>query len=227
MSGHASYGQFCPIAMAAEIVCCRWTALLLRELLSGSQRFNDIKRGVPLMSPTLLSKRLAELERAGVIRHDSGGCYTLTAAGEDLREVVMALGTWGQRWIESSLSLENLDPALLMWDMRRRLAAAAFPPQRKTIQFHYPELTSAQQHWWLLVENGTVDLCYVDPGHAVDLYVTCPLRTMTEIWLGYTSVAAARAAGRLELIGDRRLTAEMQTWLGLSPFAGVARRAAS
>jgi DNA-binding HxlR family transcriptional regulator len=110
-----SYGQFCPVAMASEIVCSRWTALVLRELLCGTTRFNDLRRGVPLMSPTLLSKRLKELEEAGVIaavptRHPGVVDYKLTKAGEDLRPVVMALGIWGQRWIESSVSLKNLDP---------------------------------------------------------------------------------------------------------------------
>src|SRR5438128_922949 len=113
--------------MAAEIICSRWTALVLRELLSGSIRFNDLRRGVPRMSPTLLSKRLKELEEAGVIAmHATGKAgapeYRLTQAGEDLRGVIMSLGGWGQRWIESSLTLKNLDPSLLMWDMRRNIA---------------------------------------------------------------------------------------------------------
>lgn len=117
-----TYGQFCPVAMAAEIVCTRWTALVLRELLSGSTRFNDLRRGLPSMSPTLLSKRLKELEKAGVVEAvrapNRGVEYKLTEAGEELRPVVMSLGSWGQRWIESSISLKNLDPSLLMWDMR-------------------------------------------------------------------------------------------------------------
>src|SRR3984893_16289289 len=116
--------------MAAEIICSRWTALIRRELLCGTTRFNDLRRGVPLMSPTLLSKRLKELTEAGVIavkRTDKQGVvvYKLTEAGEDLRGVIMSLGNWGQRWVESSLSLKNLDPSLLMWDMRRNLSAAS------------------------------------------------------------------------------------------------------
>ena len=140
-----SYGQFCPVAMAAEIVCSRWTALVVRELLCGTTRFNDLRRGVPLMSPSLLSKRLKELEEAGVIVAVPTGQpgvfeYKLTEAGEDLRPVVMSLGIWGQRWVESSLSLKNLDPSLLMWDMRRSLDPTPLPPRRVTINFLYPEL---------------------------------------------------------------------------------------
>jgi DNA-binding HxlR family transcriptional regulator len=135
-----SYGQFCPVAMAAEVVCSRWTALVVRELLCGTTRFNDLRRGVPLMSPSLLSKRLKELEEVGVILTVPTGQpgvveYKLTEAGEDLRSVVMSLGMWGQRWVESSLSLKNLDPSLLMWDMRRCLDPSPLPPRRCTINF--------------------------------------------------------------------------------------------
>jgi len=227
MSDRASYGQFCPVAMASEIVCTRWTALILRELLCGSSRFNDIKRGVPLMSPTLLSKRLSELEEAGIIGHGDDGTYSLTEAGEELRPVIMELGKWGQRWVESSLSLKNLDPSLLMWDMRRWLKPEPLPERRTTIRFRYPELSEGRQDWWLVIDNGNVDMCYVDPGHAVDLYITCSLRTMTAIWMGLQTVAAARASEELQFDGDKSLVASMHKWLGLSPFAGVPRRAAS
>lgn len=226
-----SYGQFCPVAMAAEVVCSRWTALILRELLCGSTRFNDLRRGVPRMSPTLLSKRLKELEQAGVIATRATGQagiveYVLTPSGEDLREVVMTLGTWGQRWVESKVSLKNLDPSLLMWDMRRWLKLTPTPDRRQVIQFEYPELPSARRNFWLVVEEGGVDLCSVDPGHEVDLYVQCSLRTMTAIWMGLASVQAELDAGRLELSGDAALGRSMQHWLGLSPFAKETRRTA-
>jgi DNA-binding HxlR family transcriptional regulator len=227
MDAH-SYGQFCPIAMAAEIVCSRWTALILRELMSGSAHFNDIKRGVPRMSPTLLSKRLKELERAGVINavaEPRGGYrYGLTPAGEELRPVILQLGTWGQRWVESQLSLRNLDPSLLMWDMRRNLDPKPLPPKRCTIQFHYPELDAGRRDWWLIVEGGDVDLCYTDPGYDIDLHVRCPLRSMTAIWMGLTSIPREIESGQLELSGDRGLAATMQQWLLLSPFAKELRR---
>ncbi|HEU4753143.1 MAG TPA: helix-turn-helix domain-containing protein, partial [Armatimonadota bacterium] len=127
-----SYGQFCPVAMAAEIFCTRWTALVLREMLCGSRRFSDLRKGVPRMSPTLLSKRLKELEEMQIIRQlrdprTGSPEYVLTPAGEELRPVVMALGGWGQKWIESNLSLRNLDPTLLMWDMRRHLNPEPLP----------------------------------------------------------------------------------------------------
>ncbi len=226
-----SYGQFCPVAMAAEIVCSRWTALILRELLCGSTRFNDLRRGVPRMSPTLLSKRLKELEQAGVIATRPTGQagiveYVLTESGEDLREVVMTLGTWGHRWVESKVSLKNLDPSLLMWDMRRWLRLTPEPQGRQVIQFEYPELPPARRNFWLVVEGTTVDLCSVDPGYEVDLFVQSSLRTMTAIWMGISTVQAELDAGRLELSGDTTLARSMQQWLGLSPFAKEKRRAA-
>jgi DNA-binding HxlR family transcriptional regulator len=229
MESH-SYGQFCPVAMAAEVFCSRWTALIVRELLCGSTRFNDLRRGVPRMSPTLLSKRLKELESAGIIttRPGPGGTqeYRLTAAGEDLRSVVMGLGFWGQRWIETKLSLKNLDPSLLMWDMRRTLDPDPFPLRRYTIQFHYSELGAGHHTWWLVVEKGLVDLCAVDPGYDVDLYVRCPLRSMTAIWMGLATAREEIDAGRLELTGDRMIADTMQQWLRLSVFAKEKKRAA-
>lgn len=219
----ASYGQFCPVAMAAEVVCTRWTPLVLRELLCGSRRFNDLRRGVPRMSPTLLSKRLKELTQAGIIetRKASDGAieYHLTPAGEDLRDVVMTLGFWGHQWVETQHALQKLDPALLMWDMRRNLDPMPLPARRSTVLFHYPEQPPARQRYWLIVEEGDVDICSTDPGFDVDLYVTCQLRTMTAIWMGVATVRSEMDAGRLELDGDPEMGASMQRWLGLSPFA--------
>jgi DNA-binding HxlR family transcriptional regulator len=225
------YGQFCPIAMAAEIVCSRWTVLVLREMLCGSTRFNDLRRGVPRMSPTLLSKRLKELVEAGIItstpaRGTNVAEYKLTKAGEGLRETIMSLGVWGQRWVESSLSLKNLDPSLLMWDMRRNLTPDPLPPRRCTVKFTYPELSANQRSWWLVIDKGEVDLCAVNPGYEVDLYVTGSLRGMTSVWMGHSTLKAEITAGNIELTGDKAIARSMHDWLGLSPFAKQPRRAA-
>lgn len=221
-----SYGQFCPVAMAAEVLCTRWTVVVLRELVAGSTRFNDLRRGVPNMSPALLVKRLRDLEEAGIVRRvasrtDPGILeYQLTAAGRDLKPVIDAIGTWGQRWFEADVSLQHLDPSLLMWDMRRNLHPTALPPRRCVIHFLYPELAPGRRQWWLLIEPGAeVDLCSVDPGFDVDLYVTTDLRTMTAIWMGLTTVRNATSEGKLLLTGDRQIASQMQTWLGLSAFA--------
>lgn len=228
----AGYKQFCPIAMAAELLCTRWTMVLLRELVAGSTRFNDLRRGVPKMSPTLLSQRLKELEAAGIVdrrkaRSEKGVFeYHMTEAGKDLRPVVEAMGFWGQKWIETRLSLRNLDPSLLMWDMRRNLNPTPLPAGRTVIQFLYRELPVSKRSWWLVVErHGDVDLCWSDPGFDVDLYVSTDLRTMTAIWMGLTTVA--NEGGKFTLTGDQAIASTMQIWLGLSPFASEAKRVAA
>jgi len=228
-----SYKQFCPVAMAAEVLCTRWTMVLLRELVAGSTRFNDLRRGVPRMSSALLSKRLRDLEKAGIVRRVASPSepgifeYSLTRAGQDLKAVVESIGVWGQHWVETEaqLSLQNLDPALLMWDMRRSLDPTPMPKRRCVIHFIYPELPATRRNWWLVVEPGAdVDLCMVDPGFDVDLYVATDLRTMVAIWIGLTTVREATASGKLTLSGDRQLVTNMQTWLGLSPFATEKKR---
>jgi DNA-binding HxlR family transcriptional regulator len=221
-----SYKQFCPVAMAAEILCTRWTVVLLREILAGSRRFNDLRRGVPRMSPALLSQRLKELEQAGVLARvasrDEAGVfeYQLTRAGRELEPIVEAFGIWGQRWVKSDLSLQNLDVQLLMWDMRRSLCTDPLPKRRSTIQFKYPDVPANQRSWWVIVgPDEGVDLCSVDPGFDVDLYVVSDLRSMTAIWMGLDNVRAAVRDDRVKLTGDKKLASDMQTWLGLSPFA--------
>jgi DNA-binding HxlR family transcriptional regulator len=221
-----SYKQFCPVAMAAEILCTRWTIVLLREMIAGSTRFNDLRRGVPRMSPALLSRRLKELENAGVISRAASSSdpgvfeYRLTASGDELKSLVEAFGIWGQRWVDRELSLQHLDVSLLMWDMRRNLDPTPMPKRRSVIHIQYPELAPSQRSWWLLVEpNSGVDLCSIDPGFDVDLYVATDLRTMTAIWMGLDNVRSALKSERMMLSGDRRLADNMQAWLGLSPFA--------
>lgn len=227
----SGYQQFCPVAMAAELLCTRWTMVLLRELIAGSTRFNDLRRGVPRMSPTLLSQRLRELEVAGIIERrplpSEKGVYeyVLTEAGNELRPVVESMGVWGQRWVETRLTLKNLDPALLMWDMRRNFNPSPLPDRKVVIQFLYPEQRPGKRNWWLVIEpDGAVDLCWTDPGFDVDLYASTDLRTMTGIWLGFTTVERERS--RIELVGDRALAKTMQVWLGLSPFAVERKRVA-
>jgi hypothetical protein len=156
--------------------------------------------------------------------------YRLTEAGEDLRPVVMALGIWGQRWVERSLSLKNLDPSLLMWDMRRCLDPTPLPKQRCTIHFLFPEVQSSKRAWWLVVNpggGGKVDLCLTDPGFEVDLYVKSGLRSMTAIWMGFATVAKEVEAGHVELIGSAEVARSMQQWLGLSVFAKERSRVAA
>ena len=176
------------------------------------------------MSPTLLSRRLKELEKAGVISARAAGRprvveYRLTPAGEELRDVIRSLGTWGQRWIESAVTLENLDPSLLMWDMRRNIAPTSMPKDKCTVQFVYPELRTGHDSWWLTIEGRDVDLCRVDPGYEIDLYVQSTVRSMTAVWMGHASLKAEIDAGNITLTGDRAIARSMHGWLGLNVFA--------
>src|ERR1700739_2710272 len=147
----ASYQQFCPVAMAAEILCTRWTIVVLREMFAGSTRFNELRRGVPRMSPALLSRRLEGVEYSAIVsraQSESGVFeYHLTEAGRELKPLVDAFGIWGQRRIESDLSLQHLDADLLMWDMRRSLNISPMPKQRSTIEFTFPRQPAAQRHY--------------------------------------------------------------------------------
>jgi hypothetical protein len=180
------------------------------------------------MSPALLSKRLKDLEAAGVVSRSKVAGepdlfeYQLTKAGWDLKPVIEAIGSWGQRWIETEASLKNLDPNLLMWDIRRSTDTTPMPPRRSTIQVIFPDLPVARRNWWLIVQPGQdVDLCSVDPGFDVDLYLSTDLRTMTEVWMGYITIARAKDEGKLNITGSRKLAADLSSWLSLSRFAKV------
>lgn len=204
-----------------------------RELLAGSTRFNELRRGLPRISPALLSQRLKELEAAGVVeRHasdrDAGVAeYHLTPMGRELETFVMGFGNWGQRWISSELSLQQLDATLLMWDMRRGLRIEEPPPVRKVIKVKFPDASPKESDWWLvLTPKCAVDLCKVDPGYDVDLYVTSTLEAMTRVWMGLLPFNAVIGAEDIRMAGDDKLRAAFPTWLGLSPFAPVQRMVA-
>ena len=184
------------------------------------------------MSPALLSKRLKELEKAGIVSVRAATAarveYSLTPAGEDLRDVVMGLGFWGARWVESQLSLRNLDPSLLMWDMRRNLVLEPLPPTQMHDSVSVPRIAQRQSRisgWWSM--EAIVDLCAFDPGFEIDLLVRSPLRTMTAIWMGIAKLRQEIDAGNLELDGDPSIAGAMQQWLGLSPFAKAQPRGLS
>ncbi|WP_420349803.1 winged helix-turn-helix transcriptional regulator [Pelagibius sp.] len=228
-----SYQQFCPVSMAAEILCTRWTMVLVRELVAGTTRFNELRRGMPRMSPALLSKRLKELEDNGIVKKvpvpgEPGVMeYHLTPSGKELGPIVDAMGIWGQRWTETQPQLEKLDAGLLMWDMRRNIRVPELPRQRSVIQFIYPERRPTERNWWLVVDpKEGVDLCMVEPGFDVDLFVQADLRTMTAVWMGLETLAKAIKDDRIVLTGDKALQKNMLNWLGLNQLASVPKQVA-
>lgn len=228
----AGYGQFCPVAKAAEIFAERWTPLVLRELLAGSHRFSDLQRGVPLMSRTLLARRLRELEDTGVIQRvpkssGRGAEYYLTAAGQELQQVIEGLGEWGQRWVRQEVeSPGDLDPSLLMWDIHRRLNVNRLPSGRVVIQFDFrgvPQSFRSQKMFWLILKRPEVDVCLKDPGFGVDLFVSADLSALTKAWLGDIRLTEAMRSGLVTVEGPRKLVEAFPGWLALSGFAGVER----
>lgn len=205
--------------------------LVIRELLDGSTAFNEIARGVPLMSRTLLSNRLKELVNAGLIVRSGrlGGknaSYRLSKAGRALGPVVRSLAEWGQNWIDVDPSLDRVDVDFLMWDMRRNVKRVAELPDRFVAQFQFNDAPAGKQVHWLILTEQEVDLCYVDPGFEVDIFIETDLRTMTEVWMGWRELSAAIAADELLIHGNSALVAIAPRWLGLSGLAGIEKQAA-
>jgi DNA-binding HxlR family transcriptional regulator len=226
------YGQYCPLAKGAEVFAERWTPLILRELLRGSTTFNDLHRGVPRMSRSLLSSRLKKLESCGVLRRRLRGSsvhYELTTAGRELAEVVRALGTWAQRWFRSSFTGDELDAGVLMWDIRCTVDARVLPPVRNVVQFVFTDQPASSRYWWLVNEDGDVDLCPLDPGDEAALELHTTLRIMTRVWMGDLAIGAAQRSGALTVLGPHDLRRCLGSWLRLSPYASVAdaRRAST
>lgn len=219
-----TYGQFCPVAKTAELLCERWMPLVLRELMCGSSRFSELQRGVPSISPTMLAKRLRQLVSAGVAETVEGGGYRLTTAGWELYPLIEAMGVWGQRWVRSDYGPDELDPTFLMWDMRRMLRADGLAERRTVIEFWIRDAPPRRTTYWLVVD-GEVDLCVVDPGQDVDLRVNADLRALTEVWMGDRTMQDARAAGTIEVLGPPALSRRFPAWLGRHPVLGGVARA--
>ena len=218
------YGQFCPVARACEVIAERWTPLVLRELLTGSRRFNELHRGVPLMSRTLLAQRLRALEDAGVIRSAArvrgrGREYSLTPAGEELRQIIASIGAWGQRWAKRSLGPDTLDAGLLVWDMQRKLQGECLPATRTVVRLDFTGVTRghrAQRTWWFVLQRPDVDLCLKDPGFGDDLVIKADLAAFTRLWLGHVSLTEILRTGQVRVEGPRALADALPSWLGLA-----------
>src|SRR5262245_35216726 len=229
----AGDGQFCPIAVACETFAERWTPLILRELLGGARRFNEIRRCIPLISRTLLAQRLRELEDAGVVEsrplpRGRGREYRPTRAAEEFREVLERLGAWGQPWATGPFAPENLALALLMWNVSRRIDLPRLPERRVVVRFEFRKFPPRCRGFgtcWLVLERTGTDLCLKDPGHDVDLVVNADAAAIARVWTGALTFQQAVRAGGLALEGPRDLVRAFPTWLLLSHFAHVERPA--
>jgi DNA-binding HxlR family transcriptional regulator len=225
---HDGYLNFCPIAKACEIIEPRWTLLVLCELFSGATRFNEIRRGLPTMSPTLLSRRLKEMEQRGLVTRTQNPRtgeidYRTTRIADELQPVAVALGKWAHRNVDAEVTMEHLDSRLLMWNLGRRVDVSAMPPTAtNVIEFIFPDLHDQNNQFWIVVRRDRpVDVCLTDPGLDVDLCVQADLKAMTSVFLGYTSLRAEVGRGKINLVGDRRLAQSIANWLVITSFAAA------
>lgn len=221
----SDYGQFCPIAKAMELLDERWTILIVRELLSGSRHFNDIRRGNPKMSSALLAKRLRMLVRYELVDRrevEHRVIYTLTPAGEELRPIVEAIGVWGTRWA-ADLGDKDLDPQVLLWDVHYNIDHEALPPGRTVVQFVFPGADRDQRDWWLVLTPDEADVCDADPGYDVDVTVNADLRALTAVWMGSRQWPDVLGEGSVSIHASETLRRAFPTWLKLSMFADVPR----
>lgn len=217
------YNQFCPIAKASELLGDRWTFLIMRELLSGGSRFNELQRGLGNISPSLLTTRLRALEEAQVIerkkiRSQQGFEYFLTNAGKEALPIIQALGKWGMSWARDQINDDELDVELLMLYLSRSIKPEKLIGNETIIHFKFNDLKKLQD-WWIIVENGKIDICLEDPGKEVDVWFNTDVRTMMEVWMGDQSYKSAINSNKLKIVGSASLTRDITKWMRNSDFA--------
>lgn len=221
-----SYGQFCPVAKASELFCERWTPLILRSLAMGASRFSDLQRGVPLMSPSLLSKRLKQLEAEGILERrktPNGGAWTyhLSEAGTEFLPLVEALGVWGQRWSRRELEAHEMDIGLLLWGLEHGVAPESLGRDPAVVKLELSDLPAHKREWWFLNRDGGCELCLKDPGYEVDLYLQSTLKDMIYIYRGDLPLARAIETERLEAHGSAQLRRALPAWLNLDRMTEI------
>lgn len=221
-----TYGQFCPVAKASEILAERWTPLIVRELLMGSTHFSELERGLPGIPRSLLVQRLRFLETAGILVRVASAAgrtteYRLTRAGEELLDVILRLGEWGQRWANDEIDSEHVQPTLLMWDVRRRINVERLPERRVVVEVEFEGLRTGT-YWLVLSRHDDPAVCRKHPGLDVDLRVRADAMALHKVWLGRLDLSDAMARRLVTVEGPPDLVKGFPTWLALSSFAYIA-----
>ncbi|MFC6010257.1 winged helix-turn-helix transcriptional regulator [Nocardia lasii] len=217
----SSYAQYCPISRALDVLGDRWSLLILRDLFLGTTRFNDLARGLPGLSRSLLAKRLRQFERDGLL-DKIGADHLLTEAGTALQPILFGLGEWGARWTFGEPREDELDPALLVWWMHSRVDTSSLPGRRHVLHVRF---TDDVRRYWIVVEAGVPSVCETDPGYPVDVTISAEVAALYEVWLGRMPLSHAQATGRLRFVGPPAITRRMPTVLQLSPVAGAVAEA--
>jgi len=221
----STYDQYCPVARAAEILSQRWTMLILRDLHAGCTRFTELKRGVPKISPSLLTTRLRELERNGLIcrtETDGAAAYELTQAGQETLPIVQLFGLWGHRWLHDRKEPEKLDEAFLVYAYSASLDTSGFDESRTVIQITFTDTPAIDwPNWWLVATDNDVDMCAIDPGFDVDVYVEGDLQTLYHLNHGVISHRSAQNDGGVSVSGDTSLVRTFSSWFKGSPFSSL------
>jgi len=217
------FGQFCPIAKSTEIIGEKWTLLIIREILMGGHRFSQLQRGLSLISPAVLTKRLGTLVDYGLIVKKKipgqrGYEYFPTESCKELRPILLALADWGMRWTRSNLCESDYDVNLLMLYLQRSIDPDSLIGKETTIRFHFTDLKDAPD-WWLLVQGNNVDVCTIDPGKEVDIYFTTAVKTMTDVWMGEATYKQVIKAKQMTIVGPGMLTKNISSWMRNCMFA--------
>jgi DNA-binding HxlR family transcriptional regulator len=220
------YGQFCPIAKATEIIGEKWTLLVVRELLMGGTRFSELQRGLSMITPTMLTKRLGTLEQHGLVMkkkipNQKGYEYFPTKSCSELLPIIKSLGDWGMRWARSNLTEKDYDVELLMLYLKRSINPENLIGNETVIRFKFTDIKE-YPNWWMVVKGNEVDLCVNDPGKEIDVYFTTTVKTMADIWMGDTTYKKAIANDELKLVGPKALTKDVSSWMEISVFADIA-----
>ena len=222
------HAQYCPVTYAADLLADRWTLLILREVVvGGATRFNEIERGLPRVSRSLLAQRLRHLDRIGLIEAvplagGRGHEYRPTPAGKEVEPVLQAMGDWAVRWVFGDPRLEELDPTFLMWWMSRRVNFDALPTGRTVVRFDL--VRPGRSVYWLVLEPGDASVCSTDPGLPVAVHVTADMMAFHRVFAGRITFAEALGDGSVEVVAPSRLARQLPTWFSWSPFYELSRR---